>query len=140
MDIGPTGPDKTYLDTPYACVRWVGSGSWVRVEWRAWANNSGYRAAHEAVILALRENHAARNLIDAREARVVSEDDQRWLIESWIPRATATGRRWTAVVMPTRPLAKTISENIDKRPRLNLTKVEYFATVEQAAAWLSAVN
>ena len=144
MDIGPADPvpvvDKIYLDTAYVCVRWVSAGSWVEVAWKAWANSTEYRAAHETVITALRENHASKNLIDAREARVVSHADQQWLIEKWIPRATAAGRRWTAVVMPKSALARTISENIDKRPRLNLTKVEYFDTVEEAAPWLSTVD
>jgi len=132
--------DKTYLDTPYVCVRWIGGGPWVLVEWKAWANSSEFRAAHETVLIALRENHASRNLIDATASKVVSNDDQKWLIETWIPRAAAAGRRWTAVVMPKSALARTISENIDKRPRPNLTKVEYFDTVEEATAWLSTVN
>src|ERR1700680_563833 len=123
--------DKTYLDTPYVCVRWIGGGPWVLVEWKAWANSSEFRAAHETVLIALRENHASRNLIDATASKVVSNDDQKWLIETWIPRAAAAGRRWTAVVMPKSALARTISENIDKRPRPNLTKVEYFDTVEE---------
>jgi hypothetical protein len=132
--------DKTYLDTPYVCIRWVGGGQWVLVEWKAWANSSEFRAAHETVLTALRENHAHRNLIDAKQARVVSDDDQHWLIEQWLPRAAAAGRRWTAVVMPKSALARTISENIDKRPRLNLTEVKYFGTVDEAATWLSTVT
>ena len=131
--------DKSYLDAPYVCVRWICAGPWVLVEWKAWANSAEYRAAHESVIVALRENRASRNLIDASEARVVSNEDQEWLIENWIPRATAAGRRWTAVVMPKRALARTISENIDKRPTLGSSKVEYFQSVEDAAAWLSTV-
>jgi hypothetical protein len=125
---------KVYLETPYVSVRWDGDGKWVSVEWKAWANSSEYRAAQEAVILALRENHASRNLIDATHARVVADDDQAWLIEDWIPRAAAAGRRWTAIVMPTSALGRTISENIDRRPQPIGTKVEYFETVEEAAA------
>jgi FAD/FMN-containing dehydrogenase len=144
VDMSSAGPapsaDKSYVDAPYVSVRWIGSGQWVLVEWKAWANSSEYKAAHEAVIVALRENRGSRNLIDAREARVVSDDDQKWLIENWIPRAVAAGRIWTAVVMPTRALARTISENIDKRPSPNPAEVEYFQSVEAAAAWLSTVS
>jgi hypothetical protein len=138
----PTPPqdDKVYLETPYVTVRWAGEGRWVLVEWKAWANSSEYRAAHEAILLAIRENRASRNLIDALQGRVVTDDDQKWLIDNWIPRAGAAGRRWTAVVMPKSALGRTISENIDKRPRPNLTKVEYFQTVEEAEAWLLSVN
>jgi hypothetical protein len=132
--------DKSYLDAPYVSVSWISGGPWVLVEWKGWANSSEYRAAHEKVLVALRENRACRNLIDATEARVVSNEDQKWLIENWIPRASAAGRQFTAIVLPRRPLARTISENIDKGPRLNLARVEYFPTLDEAAAWLSTVN
>src|SRR6266850_1926134 len=89
--------DKVYLDTPYVLIRWDGSGQWVYVKWKAWANSDEYRAAQEAVILALRENHASRNLVDSTDARVVSDEDQQWLVENWMGRAEAAGRRWTAI-------------------------------------------
>jgi FAD/FMN-containing dehydrogenase len=130
---------KVYLDTPYVLVGWDGDGPWVFVKWKAWANSIEYRAAQEAVILALRENHASRNLIDSRDSRVVSDEDQEWLVEDWMPRAVAAGRRWTAIVLPKSALGRTIAENIDKRPRSSLVKVEHFQTVEEAAAWLSTV-
>jgi hypothetical protein len=142
LDESSAGPpsNKVYLDAPYASVRWHGEGQWVFVEWKAWANSTEYRAVQEAVLLALRENRASRNLIDATHARVVSGDDQVWLIEDWIPRAAAAGRRWTAIVMPKSALGRTIAENIDRRQQPTATTVEYFETVEDAAAWLSSVN
>jgi len=131
---------KIYLDTPYVLVRWDPDGPWVYVKWKAWANSSEYRAAQETVILALRENRTSRNLIDSSDGRVVSSDDQKWLVESWMPRAVAAGRRWTAIVLPTSSLGRTIAENIDKYPKSRLVTVEHFETVEDAAAWLSTVN
>jgi len=131
---------KVYLDTPYILIRWDADGPWVYVKWKAWANSSEYRAAQEMVILALRENHASRNLIDSTDSRVVSEEDQKWLLQSWMPRAVAAGRHWTAIVLPKSPLGRTIAENIDKHPRSKLAEVKHFETVEDAAAWLSTVN
>ena len=131
---------KVYVDTPYVLIRWDGDGPWVYVKWRGWANSDEYRAAQEAVITALRENHASRNLIDSTDSRVVSEDDQKWLVESWIPRAVAAGRRWTAIVLPKSALGRTIAENIDSHSHSSWIKIEHFETVEEATAWLSAVN
>ncbi len=135
-----TPPGKVYLETPYVLVRWDGLGQWVYVQWKAWATSDEYRAAQEVVILALRENHASRNLIDATDSRVVSGEDQKWLVENWIPRAVAAGRRWTAIVLPQSALGRTIQENIDSHPQSDRSKVEHFETVEDAAAWLSTVN
>ena len=141
--IDPTPPlqaGKVYLDTPYVLVRWDGHGPWVFVKWKGWANSTEYRAAQERVIDALRENHGSRNLIDSTDSRVISAEDQKWLIDDWMPRAVAAGRRTTAIVLPKRALGRTIAENIDKYPRSNSTKIAYFETVEDAAAWLSTVN
>jgi hypothetical protein len=135
----PSG-DKVYADEPNVSIRWVSEGGWVHVQWKAWADSAEYRAAHETILLAIRENHASKNLIDATHARVVSESDQKWLIDNWIPRAVAAGRRSTAVVMPRSALGRTISENIDKGTHSNLNTVEYFETATEAAAWLSTVN
>jgi hypothetical protein len=131
---------KIYLDTPYVLVRWDADGPWVYVKWKAWANSTEYKAAQEVIILALRENHASRNLIDSTDRRVVSDDDQKWLVENWMPRAAAAGRRWTAIVMPKSALGRTIAENIDNQGRSKRNMIEHFETVEAAAAWLSTVN
>jgi hypothetical protein len=131
---------KVYLDTPYVLIRWDGDGPWVYVKWKAWANSSEYRAAQEVVILALRENHASRNLVDSTDRRVVSDDDQKWLVENWMPRAVAAGRRFTAIVMPTSALGRTIAENIDNYGRSKDNTIEHFETVKAASAWLSTVN
>ena len=140
-DQGPVSKGgKVYLDTPYVLVRWDANGPWVYVKWKAWANSTEYRAAQEVIILAFRENHASRNLIDSTDRRVVSEDDQKWLVENWMPRAAAAGRRWTAIVMPTSALGRTIAENIDNQGRSKRNMIEHFETVEAASAWLSTVN
>src|SRR5487761_270334 len=133
-------PGKVYLDTPYVLVRWDPNGPWVYVKWKAWANSSEYRAVQEMVLQASRENHASRNLVDSTDRRVFSDDDQKWLVENWMPRAAAAGRRWTAIVMPTSALGRTIAENVDDYGRSNLFTIEHFETVEDAAAWLSTVN
>jgi hypothetical protein len=140
-DVEPSPPgDRLYLDKPYVSVRWESGGPWVLAEWKAWANSTEYRAAHEEILGVIREHHAPRFLIDARNARVVSEQDQEWINTNWIPRAVAAGRRWTAVVMPTSALVKTIVENIDRHPTSGTVGVRYFDTVDQARAWLSAVS
>jgi hypothetical protein len=131
---------KIYLDAPYVLISWDAETQAVYVKWRAWANSAEYRAAHEVVILALHENQGSRNLIDSSDGRVVSGEDQKWLVDDWMPRAAAAGRRWTAIVLPTSPLGRTIAENIDKQSPSPLSTVQYFETVGDAAVWLSTVN
>src|ERR1700704_6242509 len=141
-EVAPPGSKggKVYLDTPYILVSWDADHRWVLVKWKAWANSAEYRAAQEMVIVALRENRGSRNLTDSTDRKVFSDEDQKWLLENWMPRAAAAGRRWTAIVLPKSALGRTIAENLDKHPQSKLINVKLFDTVEAAAAWLSTVN
>ncbi len=130
--------DRSYLDTPYVSVRWFGGGPWLVVEWKAWANSSEYRQAHETILVAFRRHRARRLLMDAAKARVISQEDQSWVAEDWTPRMLAAGCRWTAVVVPDKALMKTIVENIDTRIRDGSFVVGYFGTIDEARTWLSA--
>jgi hypothetical protein len=136
----PPAAEGTDMDAPYVSIRWEGDGPWVLVSWKAWANATEYRAAHEVILGAIRKHHASRLLIDARNAKVIAAADQQWLKADWIPRAIAAGRRWTAVVMPASPLVKTIVESIDKDVGKNTVETRYFDTTDQARAWLSTVG
>jgi hypothetical protein len=71
---------------------------------------------------------------------VISEEGQRWLDADWIPRAVTAGRRWTAVVMPSSALARTIVENVDKRPADSRVEARYFDTADEARTCLSEVR
>jgi hypothetical protein len=140
-DKDPLRPDdETYLDTPYVSVHWESSGPWVFVVWKAWADATEYRSAHEVILGAIRKHRASRLLIDARNARVITASDQQWLKSDWIPRAILAGRRWTAVVMPASALVKTIVESIDKHQTTKAVEARYFDTPDQARAWLARVG
>lgn len=139
--VEPISPgDQVYLDTPYVSVRWEVGYRTVFVEWKAWADATEYRAAHETILGAIRDHHSTRLLIDALHARVISEEDQMWLKAEWIPRAVAAGRRWTAVVMPSSALVKTIVENIDKRAPDGTVEAQYFDSVAAAREWLGTMG
>jgi hypothetical protein len=81
--------DKVYCDEPYVSIRWDSAGGWVIAEWKSWANSIEFRAACEQALLAVKDSHASRWLMDGRELRVIVEADQRWLAEDW-------GRGWCA--------------------------------------------
>jgi hypothetical protein len=139
--MSPTEPipqdDKVYLDTPYLYVRWERSASWVHVEWKAWATSSEFRTAYDAILEAVGENRASKLLIDLRKTRVLADEDQRWLLDDWGPRSVQAGVRSMAVVVPERPLAKLILENMDKRIPSSVLEIRSFGTLEEAARWLS---
>jgi hypothetical protein len=134
------GFTKVYLDAPYASVRWESRGQWVLAEWKASAGSADFRAAQEATLRAVQENHASRLLADTRDARLVLLEDERWMREDLIPRFALTGLRWTAIVTPVNRLARIIQSDVAKAALNGPSESRQFATLDEAKAWLSRVG
>ena len=126
-----------YFDAPgVASVRWDEDGQLVLVEWQGWANAVEFAELLEAEIAALRKHRCARILADCRRQKVLNPVDQDRANKEWLPRALAAGLKFFAVVVPTSVLADVnLKASLDKVPATAL-KVAYFATPEEARAWL----
>jgi hypothetical protein len=138
-DTRPTHPsEKVYMDSAHLSIRWNGDIQSVVVEWKAWTDSAAFRAAYDLVLVAIRENRGSRLLIDLRKARVLGEEDQKWIVEDWGPRSVQAGVRRRAIVAPERSLPRTISDSVRRRVPTGLLEVRAFGTLEEAVGWLSS--
>ena len=68
---------------------------------------------------------------------MVKQADQDWMAQNWMPRALAAGLRRMALVIPKSALAHmNLEQMLSKVPR-SVLQVAYFATVDEARAWLN---
>jgi hypothetical protein len=130
--------DDAYFNTAgVASVRWDKLTSTVLVEWQGWANSAEFMALLDAEVQALKEHHASLLLADCRRQRVLSPADQERADREWLPRALAAGLRRFAIVLPKSALAAmNLQDRLGKVPH-GVLEVGYFATVEDARAWLA---
>ncbi len=138
-DNNPFQPsDKVYVDAPHLSVRWDSSARCVVVEWKAWTDSAAFRAAYDVILDAIRENRGSRLLIDLRKARVLADEDQKWIVEDWGPRSVQAGVRRRAIVAPERTLPRMISDSVRRRVPVGLLEVRAFGTLDEAFDWLSS--
>lgn len=130
--------EKIYVDAPHLTVRWSDVTRCVVIEWKAWTDSAAFRAAYDTVLDAIRENRGSRLLIDLRKARVLAEDDQKWIVEDWGPRSVQAGVRRRAIVAPERALPRMISDSVQRRVPVGLLEVRAFGSIEEATDWLSS--
>jgi hypothetical protein len=126
-----------YFKTPgVASVRWDGDAELVLVEWEGWADSSEFSALLDAEVQALRKHRGTRLLADCRRQKVINPADQERANQEWLPRALAAGMKRFAVVIPSSLLAElNLKQSLGKVPASEL-EVAYFATPEEARAWL----
>ena len=130
--------EGVYFDAPgVASVKWDEDGQLVLVEWRGWANATEFSELLDAEIAALRKHHGTRMLADCRRQKGLSAVDQDRANENWLPRALVAGLKRFAVVLPSSGLAAAnLKERLGK-VRPGALELAYFATPEEARAWLS---
>ena len=130
--------EGVYFDAPgVATVKWDEDGQLVLVEWQGWANATEFSELLDAEIAALRKHHGTRMLADCRRQKGLSAVDQDRANENWLPRALVAGLKRFAVVLPSSGLAAAnLKERLGK-VRPGALELAYFATPEEARAWLS---
>lgn len=117
-----------------ATVRWDEPNTTVFVEWDGWANASEFKSLLDAEVRALREHGATCLLADCRRQRVLNLTDQDRANREWLPEVLAAGLKRFAIVLPE---SETAAAHLRERlARVTDIEVAYFATVEEARAWL----
>jgi hypothetical protein len=128
---------QVYLDTPRVRLHWDSEARWVYIGYGEWPTPEEVKTGIDACLDALREHRATRCLSDSRKRRVMKPEAQQTLIDDWLPRAAALGLKRLAIVLPESQVALSTVESLLPAYRTHL-ETESFATIEEAAAWLSA--
>src|SRR5260370_4421622 len=67
-------------------------------EWKGFATSAEFRCALLTGVRASRERHIVGYVSDARKAKVVLAEDEKWAREVWLPHAVDAGLKRMAIV------------------------------------------
>ena len=111
----------------------------VVMEWNGYATSKQFREGTELMLNTLIKNKSSRVLADIKDMTIIGMEDQRWLNEEFLPRATTFGFKAIAIVKPhyyfNKVAVETISYKVDKE---KLT-INFFDNSEEAREWLSKI-
>jgi hypothetical protein len=132
-------PNNVYVDEPYLSIRWDSAHNHVLSEWRAFANSAELRASLLRGIQAIRDNHAAAYISDARKVKVIVHDDQAWIKEKWMPMAEAAGLKRLAFVTAPTGLGKLTVEDVSSLVDHKELQSRTFDSLADARYWVAEV-
>ena len=128
---------QVYIDNDNVRMHWDSEARWIYVEYRRWNTTAEVHTGIVTFLEAMRVHRAPKCLSDARLRRAVQPEAQQELVDIWIPQAAALGLKQLAIVLPKSALTLTTVEGLVAAYRRHV-EADIFATVEEAAAWLSA--
>ncbi len=131
-----TGPtDEIYLDEPYISIRWRAVPQVLYAEWKGYATSSEFRAALLTGVRAIRARHATAYISDARKAKLILPEDERWGREVWLPQAVAAGLKRMAIVTAPAGLSKMAYDDAATAIDSHGLSMRTFDSVPAATTW-----
>jgi hypothetical protein len=131
----PVMDDETFLDEPYLSIRWRAIPKILYAEWKGFATSAEFRAALLTGVRAIRERRAIGYVSDARKAKVVLPEDEKWGREVWLPQAVAAGLKRMAIVTAPTGLAKLAFEHAATQIDSHGLSMRTFDSVASATVW-----
>ena len=111
----------------------------VVMEWNGYATSKQFKQGTELMLNMLIKNNCSKVLADIKDMKIIAMEDQQWLNEEFLPRATTFGFKAIAIVKPhyyfNKVAVETVSYKVDKE---KLT-INFFDNSEEAKEWLSKI-
>jgi len=111
----------------------------VVMEWDGYATSKQFKQGTELMLNLLIKNNCSKVLADIKDMKIIAMEDQQWLNEEFLPRATTFGFKAIAIVKPdyyfNQVAVETISYKVDK----DKLTIIFFDNIGDAKEWLSKV-
>jgi hypothetical protein len=135
--LGKPRPEDVHLNEPWLSIHWDPEHKAVHADFKGYATSPEFRASTMKILDAVKERHAAAMISDNRQLEGVSDEDQKWLNETWMPAAVDAGVRRIAVVLAHHGAGKVASEDIIRRFGATEFVTRTFQSLSDALAWVA---
>lgn len=120
-------------DNPVCTVAVDESIASIVVVWRRYATSTQLRYIHEVILEIVQRRHVRRIIGDDTALPTIHAEDQRWIVENWMPRAVAAGVRATASKSPATYFGRQAVQQVRSR---SLWEFRAFDDMHEARQWL----
>ena len=112
----------------------------VVMDWDGYATSREFREGTELMLRILVEHKAGKVLADARDMVLIGMEDQKWLHEDFIPRATDAGFRACAIISSVSYFNNVALQSISFKANREKLVINIFNTAAEARSWLESLD
>ena len=135
--MGPSSSGDVYVDEPWLRIGWDRLHKCVHAEFTRFANSSEFRKGTTQILDLIRARKATALISDNRRLEGVTNLDQLWLRDTWLPMAVEAGIKRIGVVLAPSGLGKVASEAIISKFGKTAFETRIFESLPDALKWVS---
>ena len=109
----------------------------VVMEWNGYATSKQFKEGTELMLNTLIKNNCSKVLADIKDMKIIAMEDQQWLTEEFLPRATKFGFKAIAIIKPDHYFNKVAVETISYKADKDKLTINFFDNTKEAREWLS---
>jgi hypothetical protein len=125
------------LDEPWLSIRWDRLHKCVHAEFKRFVTSAEFRGGTTKILDAIRARGATAVVSDNRRLEGLTNLDQLWLRDSWLPLAGAAGINRLAVVVARHGLSRVATEAITGKFERTEFRTHIFVSLPEALKWTS---
>ena len=111
----------------------------VVMEWDGYATSKQFKQGTELMLNILIKNNCSKVLADIKDMKIIAMEDQQWLTEEFLPRATKFGFKSIAILKPDYYFNKVAVETISYKVDKGKLTINFFDNTDEAKEWLSKI-
>ena len=112
----------------------------VVMEWNGYATSKQFKQGTELMLNSLIKNNCSKVLADIKDMKIIAMEDQQWLNEEFLPRATKFGFKAIAIIKPDHYFNKVAVETISYKADKDKLTINFFDNTKEAREWLVKLN
>jgi len=109
----------------------------VVMEWNGYATSKQFKEGTELMLNTLIKNNCSKVLADIKDMKIIAMEDQQWLNEEFLPRATKFGFKAIAIIRPDYYFNKVAVETISYKADKDKLTINFFDNTKEAREWLA---
>lgn len=111
----------------------------VVMEWHGYATSRQFKEGTELMLNTLIKNNGSKVLADIREMTLIGMEDQQWINDVFLPRATKFGFKAIAIIKPKSYFNKVAVETISYKVDQDKLTINFFDNSDDARNWLKEI-
>jgi hypothetical protein len=112
----------------------------IELDWQGYATSIQFRTVAEQLLTGMQATGAGKVLDDHSHMKMLGEEDQNWVMDSWLERALLAGFKAWAVVRSSDYFNRLSTQSLFDRIERKRLATASFDDREAASAWLFAIS
>jgi hypothetical protein len=108
----------------------------VVMKWAGYSTSQEFKEGTELMLNTLIKHNVAKVLADIKDMILIGMEDQEWINEVFLPRATEFGFKVLAIVKPDHYFNQIAVETISYKVDQNKLTIQFFDNPDNAEEWL----